>query len=531
MKKKYLRIMAALLIAVMTFSVAGCKDNGSTADGTSDLPKGKVDYPIKATQKLTYWKPITGNVSTMVSTENELEFTKKLLENTGIEVEFIHPPIGQEAEKFNLMLASGELPDIIEYSPSLTKEGVDKLIDNGYIFELTEEFMNDYTPNLKARMDADSELVKNCKTNNGKFYGFPGWRSNDNMTVYAGLMIRNDWLKELNLEMPETIDDWYVALKAFKEKKGATAPLSIQGLGAFAQGAFTGAYGTKLDFFVDKGQVKYGPMEPGYKDFLQAMAKWYSEGLIDKNMAALTKEELDTKILTGQAGATFGMIGSGMGNWLAADPNNFSLAAAKYPAINKGEKSELGFKDFKYYEPATFIFAGSKNKELAARFLDYGYSDEGHMFFNFGTEGESYTMVDGMPTFTDKVLNAEGLSLTQSLTKYTHCTYIGPFAMDERFFKQQYKYDEQKAAIDIWSDTNAKEHVLNGATSITGEENSEFAGVMSEVDKYVSEWTTKFIMGLEPIENYDKFISGIKALNIDKAIKIKQTGYDRYMAK
>ena len=40
-------------------------------------------------------------------------------------------------------------------------------------------------------------------------------------------MIRKDWLDDLGLEVPETIDEWYTALKAFKEEKGATAPLTL----------------------------------------------------------------------------------------------------------------------------------------------------------------------------------------------------------------------------------------------------------------------------------------------------------------
>ena len=40
----------------------------------------------------------------------------KIKENTGVKVEFVHPEPGQGTEQFNLMLASGELPDIVEYN-------------------------------------------------------------------------------------------------------------------------------------------------------------------------------------------------------------------------------------------------------------------------------------------------------------------------------------------------------------------------------------------------------------------------------
>ena len=46
------------------------------------------------------------------------------------------------------------------------------------------------------------------------------------------------------------------------------------------------------------------------------------------------------------------------------------------------------------------------------------------MYYNFGVEGESYELKDGYPTFTDLILNnPDGLSATQALSKYTHCSY------------------------------------------------------------------------------------------------------------
>ena len=78
------------------------------------------------------------------------------------------------------------------------------------------------------------------------------------------------------------------------------------------------------------------------------------------------------------------------------------------------------------------ITTSCKDVETAARLLDYAYSEEGHMLFNFGVEGESYTMVDGYPTYTDKILNnPEGWPLAQSLAAYIRGNYNGPFVQDD----------------------------------------------------------------------------------------------------
>ena len=53
-------------------------------------------------------------------------FFKELMKRTGVEIEFIHPPAGEEASQLNLMVASGDLPDLIEYSFLAYKGGPEK---------------------------------------------------------------------------------------------------------------------------------------------------------------------------------------------------------------------------------------------------------------------------------------------------------------------------------------------------------------------------------------------------------------------
>lgn len=534
MKKN--RVLAGMLAATMLISTVGCgTGNGEQTQTASNLPKGEVEYPIAEAegQKITFWKPLTAGVSAIAESENEIQFSKWLKEETGIEVEFIHPPAGQENEKFNLMLASGELPDIIQYNLSNTSEGAEKLIEKNYFAALSEDFLRDYAPNYAKRLSEDSELARSAKLNNGSYYGFASYRTDDSMTVYSGPIVRKDWLDDLGLSMPETIDDWHEMLTKFKNEKGATAPLTLSSTAAFSVGMLAGAYGVKLDYYTNNGKVTHGIIEPGFKEFITEMEKWYSEGLIDKDFASNSKEQTDTRMLTGKSGATYGLIGSGMGNLLSAAPDDkYALAAAKYPSLEKGGKSEMGAKDSKYYEPAYLISSTCKNKELAARLLDYGYSEKGAMFYNFGREGETYTMVDDFPTFTDLIYNnPDGLSTTQALNMYTHCAYMGPMPMDVRFFKQQYQYQEQKDAIDIWADTNAKDHMLITYNANTTEETAEMAKLITDLNTHIGENIVQFIMGVRPLSEYDDFVRELKDMGLMKVIEIKQAGYDRYSSR
>ena len=533
MKKITKRSTALILSALMlTGALSSCGGNENGGSDASNLATGEIEYPIETDQTITYWGELNGIVSAQVTTLNDTEFAKQLIKETGINVEFIHPPQGQVGEKFNVMMASGEFPDIVSYGLSGTQEGADELIKKGYVFEMTEEFMQKYAPNFYKKIQSDPEFKKSVMSSEGKFYGFSQSREDYSLATFGGIYMRSDWLKELGMEVPQTIDELHDVLVAFKDKKGATAPLSMTKANLIHGNYLLGAYGVGADFYVDNDTVKYGPLQPGYREFLATMAQWYKEGLIDKNVAAINDEEKKAQFLRGETGVAAGNVGADLGNILTAKKDEaFEVAGIPYPTLNKGDKPEYGQCDYIYYEPTFWISATSKNKELAARLLDYGYSEKGNMLYNFGIEGVTYEMKDGEPVYTELITNnPEGKSPTNVLSLYTQCTYGGPFVMDKRFFKQQYPFDAQKSALDAWGATNQKEHILKGATRITGDEISEYSTIMTDISSRVDEVVVKIIMGIEPIESFDALVEQIKGMNIERAIEIKQLGYDRYNA-
>lgn len=531
--KRIFAIVISLCLIVVT--LAGCGNAREKGGNQSAMEKGKIEYPIETTETLTIWKPLDSSISTLYTSENELEFTKKLYEETGIKVEYIHPPVGQEVEKFNLMIASGELPDIIEMSLSTTTEGADGLLSGGYVMEFSEDFLKNYAPNYWETLCNNDGMKKMATSTSGKFYGFSPLRETDDMTVFIGPMVREDYLKKAGLEIPETIDDWHTMLTKFKEM-GIENPLSLLGTrGVFNYGLFAGAYGTPLDFYTDNGVVKYGPMEKGFKDFVITMRKWYEEGLLDQNFVSTRQDELDRKVLNGETGATFGYVGSGMGKWLSAKDGDsqFKLIGVPYPSLKKGEVSPYGQKDLRFYEPKYWISGTCKNPELAARFLDYGYTEKGRMLYNFGIEGVSYEMKDGEPIFTDVVLNnPDGLTSTQALAIYAHSTSTGPYEMDKRFFFQQYAYKEQAEAIKAWAKTDAANHKAYGNLMLDEKEKPELGVIMTDINSHVYEYLAKYIMGKKDLSNYDtEFVERMKELNIDRAIELMQIGCDRFEKK
>ncbi|WP_214627196.1 extracellular solute-binding protein [Paenibacillus agaridevorans] len=545
MKFRAKRKMGLLLtMALMLSSAVACSNNGKGANEPSPSAptnsqqssapsetKGEEasTYPLQSDAVLTYWAPLNANLTSLKSNYGEVPFYQELQKRTGVKLEFTNPPVGQEQETFNVLLASGQLPDMMEWDWRMFPGGPEKAIDDGYILALNE-LIDQYAPNLKKYLAEHPEVDKQIKSDSGKYYAFPFIRGDDSLKVYQGPIIRKDWLDELGLPVPVTIEDWHKTLTAFKEKKGATSPLSMYSF-LFTNGAFVGAWGVTQGFYLENGQVKYGPMEQGYKEFLTTMRQWYKEGLLDKNFATLDGKALDANITTGGSGATVMNAGSGIGKWLEPlkkNAPNAELVAAPYPVLKAGDKPKFGQKDFSYASAnSVAINAKSKNAVLAVQMLDYGYSEEGHTFFNFGNENESHTLVNGEPAYTDLIMkNPDQLATAQAISMYTHANHNGPFVQDKLYIQQFYTLPQQKDAIHIWQ-TDAEKYMLP-PISPTQSESAEFAAIMNDVNTLVSETSLKMMMGAESIDSFDRLVEQLKSLKIDRAIEIQSEALTRY---
>lgn len=511
---KKTRLMAIAAVLCLTFLLAACSGLGLSSDESS------------SEGKLTYWMSLSATDKVEIKNLADTPLGKALKEKTGIDVEYIHP---DSDEQFNLMLASGDLPDIIQTNwVTEYPGGPEKAIKENQIITF-DDLMEEYAPNLTKYLKEHPEIDKLVTTNDGKHYMFPFIRGDEYLLISHGPVVRKDWLDELGMEVPETMDDWYEMLKAFKNKSSG-APLTTYL--PLANGIFSSAYGAPQAFFVDDGEIKYGPMLDGYKDCLMELNRWYDEGLLDNNFMGLDTKMMDSAILNGGSGATVGSVGSGIGKWMAAaTEEGYELAAAPYPVLNEGEKAMYSARQNAAPGFGAAITTQCENPELAMQFLDYFYSEEGSMLLNFGIEGESYEMIDGYPTYTDLITkNPEGKSMAAMLGQYARSATQAPFVQDKRYMEQYAALPQQKNAIEVWGNTDAADHILPPLAPST-EESSELATILSEVNTFVDEYTIKFVAGQISFGEWDNYIAQLKTLKIDRAIEIYQNAYDAFSAK
>lgn len=523
MKKRALALLCAGMLLL-----TGCNNGGSVAtDFEFD------GYPMKDAPKLTYWMGLNTNMSLVVDNAGKTEFAKELAKRTGVDVEYIHPAAGQDGTALGLLIASGDMPDMIETSWKDYNGGGKKNIEEGTIIALND-YIDEYAPNFKKYLEEHPEIDKMIKTEDGTYYCFPFIRGDDRLLISAGPLYRRDWAQKAGLDAPKNTEDITEILRAYKAA-GVKKPLSIT---SGNLGTFMNNFSTKESFYYQDGKVVYGPLTEQYKKAVTTMREWYKEGLLDNNYVSVDDNTIKSQVLNGETGMAYASGGGGLGSWLdtmEAQGKEFDMVGFTNTAVGEvGEDKAMYNVENNYVGYGSVAITTScENPAAAVAWLDYGYSEEGHMLYNFGIEGVSYEEKDGEYIFTDLInKNPDGLTQASAMTMYIRSSTAGPFVQDRGYIDQFYGKKNQQETLDAWlADVETVKKNNLPVYILTDEESEEYSEIMTEVNSYVLSERDKMITGKKSLDDFDSFISGLKKLNIDRAIEIIQDACDRYDAK
>jgi putative aldouronate transport system substrate-binding protein len=260
--------------------------------------------------------------------------------------------------------------------------------------------------------------------------------------------------------------------------------------------------------------------------------KWYSEGLIDPDYLAVDRQNFESKAISNRVGAYFGMANGFMGKFQGIweqDHPDYQLMPVPPAIAPDGKKYGLHVQS-QIGNDGMAITTKNKYFKESITYFDYLYGEEGHMLAGYGIEGRSYEMVNGEPLFTDEILkNPDGIPPINALHKYNYSVGAGPCFQTEHIFSQMAQYPQVAATYQTWASDLVKLNLTN--LSSTDEEGTQLAKIMGDINTYQEEMFHKFIMGQEPLSNYDAYVERIKSMDIDTAVQIYQNMLDRYLSK
>lgn len=524
MRKIFVRFISLIVSMIVVLSVAGC---GGEKVSNSSAKRNEKGFP----EELSVFCSAGGHSQAFGITDpNEILSFKLLEEHTGTHVTWTGDP--WSSEKFNLMIASGNMPDMVVFKWKTVPNGAKSYADDGVILPL-KDLIEKNMPNLTAFLKENPSVAKEFTDDDGEIYYIPHIRKDRELSVFFGPQIRKDWLDKLGLEIPKTTDDLYTVLKAFKTQdpngNGKNDEIPMGGSSALkGMDYLYGAFGTTNDFYIDGDKIKYGIMEDKFEEALKYLHKLFEEGLIDPDYLIDDRAKMDAKFVENKVGFV----------------NSFQPSTYQ-DKMDDGERMVVGiphligpFGDQKYFQSdytkrtsamCIAVTTACKDPEGALKWYDQFFGEPGVNYVNFGEEGTTYNWEDGYPKFTDSMLNnPEGITRREMFAKNI-LALEGPMPLlqDWRYY-EQYINPWGVEAIKVWTESADVSGVLP-ELFFTQEELDENTQIMAQITTYADEKANSIIIGNEPIKNIESIRNKIKDLGIDKVIENYQAAYERYL--
>lgn len=464
-------------------------------------------------------------------------------------------------EQKNILLAGGELPDIVFGSGTF---GDVDIMNNLEYFLPLEDLIAENMPNYQAALASYPDMKTLTTYPDGHIYtlakNLPARPITCNQPI-----INKTWLDNLGLAVPTTLDELTAVLTAFKEQDANgngdpndEIPLSCcnwWGTAHPGMDTMAAAFSAKVNVMYSDPQTQkvtyWTEYNDGknFKDYVTTMRKWYAEGLIDQEYVTQKFDQWAAKITGDKVGMFFcfpdnvrdwensikqTMIDNGYGN-----PDDVMI---------HGLVPIMGVDNAPYtadYDNAMVNFAGANQPtvittsaikngtiEKCLEIINYLYSEEGSELINWGVEGVSFTRnPDGTHAWTDLVTKDPDYGQADAVFKYALPTQGSwPKAM----------------SYEAWGSMNlvapnqivTHQNYAKGDTSLdlpsfalNYEEQEAYGAVMTDINTAISEVYLPVIMGMKPVEDLDKLLEQIDRMGIQQAIDAYQSAYDRYLTR
>jgi putative aldouronate transport system substrate-binding protein len=519
------RVCYILAIFIISSTLLSCSQTIKNIDSVNELENDIPAIKLHILSKDTWY-----NNSQL---SDSLPVFKELEKRTGIDLEFETYPSGDMMSLLRIRIMSNEkLPDIIQTEED--RRGVFEAVKygiNGEFIKL-EDLIEQHAPDIINLFDKYPYLHKSHIAPDGHIYFLRGYR--ENFVNGPTMIIRNDWLNDLHLKIPETADEWYNTLLAFKNyvPTGSNAGnvMPFGGNYNFFSSAF-GMFAPTDNYYVinDDASITYHALQPEYKDFIIYVKKLYDNGLIDPNLS-IGKTDVSTLKMLNLVGSLTGWPGDA-DNW-NTDLNNLGFKEAEYTPILP-PKDKNGKVRMSLTNTLTNCYAITKDcshPKAAIEFLNYIYaSKEGTRLMQFGFEGEQYGINEnGEVYFLNKFLESSDESVILKLRK------IGAF---ESFMHIQTaelnkarmlgKYAE---GIRMFEKALADGHELKQVVSIlpAPDDYQNIYNLETVIQMYIDDNTTKFITGQRSIDEYSQFVKALEEYGIYELIDLYEEQYNRY---
>lgn len=471
-----------------------------------------------------------------------------------VKFEVIEIDSSERNEKLNLLFASDDLPDIF-YNCGLTENEVTTYGLKEHQLIPLNNLIDQYAPNIKAFMNAEPSVAATFYHIDNNIYQLPSYIGYNALERYTTLRawINNQWLTNLGLENPDTLDGYYNVLKAFKEQDAngngdatdeiplSDTPSNITRLFLNLMGAMTREYSTLKPAIYNNKVIIPANDKGFYRSYLTEVNKFYTDGLINQDMFTLTTAQI-------QADAAADIIGS----HVQGAPH--VLPVKDYTLWTSLKAMTSAYNDTPKWPETNSIVHGQfaisykcKNLDAAIKFADW----------HFTWEGAMYTWVGPMEGSEDLLGQIGGWYYDEELGNYTchfpegmeqnninYIRFIGPaththvgLSANDQALQIQlgHLFRIPAAGAGAYWRANADRDWVPYYSPcypivyFTEEVNNRVTELQTPLQDYITIMEAKFISGEESMDGFDKYFENLQGMGMSEFAQYYTDAYANYL--
>lgn len=556
MRKKLITLL--LTVSMVTTMFAGCGNSKEVTESVSKatetaetVESTTASEGTEAAEEIPNFNPegypivdeeITLKVLIMIADANvdalteisEMPSIKKLTELTGIKTKWEIIRKSEWSTKFNLIMATGEYPDVIisastDYEEYGAQQGILIPID-----ELVEKYM----PTYNERIAMESyDVTTRLKATDGKTYGV-GYLVAENNATYSNYFLNQSWLDALKLETPTDVESLTEVLRAFKDGdpngNGDTTdeiPMSLvvsKNANNYHVSQVMGFFGMPLHqskwIYIDNNkQVQFAPIQDEFRECMEWLHMCYDEGLLDIETISQDTNTVGNKIKAGKVGF--------FPAWRLVD-SNFEPGVEEQMTLWIPENAVF-YKQLELASARAFITKTNEYPEATARWLDTWLETENQFSTYYDMQNQ-----DQDPTKYGWYYAENGKISTNTKPKeMVDRNYLGN---DGMFFAPPTWYFDianmnaariQKSEFsDAYIAAGILQKYSNSYLNIVqlSTEQKEVSNLLqTDSDNAVKEYMALFIKNGVTDKSWEEFVKIFKDMGIDDYVKMYQDGIDK----
>lgn len=542
------KLISLLLVCIMIMMLCtACKTEPVDTD---ELRLSEVgEYPIveNGEVELTVWTILSSDCTDYQTNQQSIWYE----DYSGVKVKYINVPSSGWADAFQLSIMNGDLPDVYLYDFDSTE--VDICAEYDAIIPLNELIEN-YAPNIKAYLEANPEIKKTITNPDGDIYSLFCDSYSVGEAYKQKLWVNRNWLDKYTAEtgksMPETTEDFKNMLLFFKNNdmngngKSDEIPFmgctGVDGINYLANAfipcnSSSNGFGCVVD---ENGNCDFAYNKEDFREALKYINDLYNNGLIsDQTFTISTDERYDYTSVTAKE-IKVGVCAAPsvtdvvlLGN-SETDYNSYvAIPPLEGPrgvrgAVTAGEN---------IVSLRNAITTACENPDVAMRWLDYYYSEEGRLWtVNAGLEGEHW---DYENVATEDGTESKVLVHKESLDIYDNFCWGNKgvaYMLRESDLAYMNKNDIATNAMvaDYNANTAYSKYGVNSGWPavvwVTPEVKTaadDYSSILGLVKNYVTQSYTEFVLGTKDINDdkqWDSYVQELDELGVERLVDLTE---------